>query len=171
MDYGDGMGATGGVQQTTFDDLRDCWIKNADSDGDGIPDVHWRLELPVIDCPGNNVSNCADLKGAVTLVVVWITEAGTPDWDDAPKSMYDPINNDVWPTTVEHDAIGDFDTNGEVRWNSFVVHFDLKNVDNQPAPFAKKSIYFLPSCDPHIPTGGTGGENFGVLARIPVLVK
>jgi hypothetical protein len=32
-------------------------------------------------------------------------------------------------------------------------------------------MYFKPNCDPHIPMGGTGGENFGILAKIPVLVK
>jgi hypothetical protein len=101
----------------------------------------------------------------VTLVVVWITEAGTPDWDDAPKKMYD------WPSAAELAAIPDFDTNGEARWASFVAHFNLRNVDEQPAPFAKKSIYFLPDCTPHEPAGGSGGENFGVLAKIPVLVK
>lgn len=154
--YGDGMGATGGVQQTTFDDLRDCWISNADTDGNGIPDEPWELTLPVIDCPGNNVSNCATLLGAVTLVVVWITEAGTPHWDDAPTQMGTWSNND---------------SDGSVRWDSFVTYFNLKNADEQPAPYAKKSVYFLPDCTPHEPTGGSGGENFGVLAKIPVLVE
>jgi hypothetical protein len=60
---------------------------------------------------------------------------------------------------------------GQVRWASFVNHFNLKNVDEVPAPYAKKSIYFLPNCKPHMPTGTTGGENFGVLAKIPVLVE
>lgn len=164
--YGDGMGATGGVQQTTFDDLRNCWISQAgDRNSNGIPDEPWELTLPVIDCPGNNVSNCAELLGAVTLVVVWITEAGTPDWDDAPKWMAD------WPTIAELGAIPDFETNGQARWSSFVSHFQLKNADNEDAPYAKKSIYFLPDCSPHVPTGGSGGENFGILAKIPVLVE
>jgi hypothetical protein len=154
--YGDGTGATGGVQQTTFDDLRDCWISNADTDGNGTPDEPWELTLPVIDCPGNNVSNCAELLGAVTLVVVWITEAGTPDWDDAPTQMGTWSNND---------------SDGSVRWDSFVTYFNLKNADDEPAPYAKKSVYFLPDCTPHEPTGGSGGENFGVLAKIPVLVE
>jgi hypothetical protein len=160
------MGATGGVQQTTFDDLRDCWISQAgDRDSNGIPDEPWELTLPVIDCPGNNVSNCAEFLGAVTLIVVWITEAGTPDWGDAPRWMAD------WPTAVELAAMPDFETNGEARWNSFVTHFNLKNADDMSAPYAKKSIYFLPDCSPHVPTGGSGGENFGVLAKIPVLVE
>ncbi len=67
---------------------------------------------------------------------------------------------------------------GKVRWASFIRHFNLKNVSVteggeevvKPAPFAIKSIYFLPDCSSHELAGRTGGENFGVLARIPVLV-
>ena len=54
--------------------------------------------------------------------------------------------------------------------HSFANFFNLKNVDGTSAPYQKKAIYFLPNCEPHIPTGGTGGTNFGVLAKIPVLV-
>jgi hypothetical protein len=60
---------------------------------------------------------------------------------------------------------------GEIRWNSFAEHFRLQNVDGSPAPYANKSIYFLPDCTPHEPAGTSGGHNFGVLARIPVLVQ
>jgi hypothetical protein len=178
VEYGQGMGATGGVQQVTFTDLRDCWIIGAndldndgvrekliDTDGNGIPDLPWNQTLPVVSCPGNNVSNCATLRGVVNLDIIWITEAGTPDWEDAPRKM------SAWPTAAELAAIPDFDTNGEARWNSFVTYFNLRNVDDLPAPYAKKSIYFLPNCDPHIPTGNTGGQNFGILAKIPVLVR
>jgi hypothetical protein len=35
----------------------------------------------------------------------------------------------------------------------------------------QKTIFILPSCEPHEPSGTTGGENYGVLAKIPVLVK
>jgi Flp pilus assembly protein TadG len=71
---------------------------------------------------------------------------------------------------------------GKVRWASFIRHFNLKNVivtENEdgvevevakPAPFAFKSIYFLPDCSGHELAGRTGGENFGVLAEIPALV-
>lgn len=178
VEYGQGMGATGGVQQVTFDALRDCWINGAndldddgireatiDTDGDGIPDQPWNQTLPVVSCPGNNVSNCATLRGVVNLDIIWITAAGTPDWEDAPKKM------SAWPTAAELAAIPDFDTNGVARWNSFVTHFNLRNVEDLPATYAKKSIYFLPNCEPHMPTGTTGGENFGVLAKIPVLVE
>jgi hypothetical protein len=47
----------------------------------------------------------------------------------------------------------------------------LKNVDGSQAPYDKKSIYFLPDCTPHELTGVSGGYNFGILAKIPVLVK
>ena len=69
-------------------------------------------------------------------------------------------------------------TAGKVRWASFIRHFNLKNVSVteggedvvKPAPFAFKSIYFLPDCTAHELTGRTGGENFGVFAKIPALV-
>jgi len=199
--YGESIGTTGGVQQVTFDDLRNCWINGAndlnndgfretpiDTDGNGIPDRRWTLTLPVIDCPGNNVSNCSPLRGIVTLHIIWMSEAGTPEWENAPKKMEDwprpsdlslPLSAlvDYGYTLVpgEYEAgttVGQvFESDGKVRWASFVRRFNLKNADDLPAPFAKKSIYFLPDCTPHMPTGTTGGENFGILARIPVLVK
>ena len=155
--YGEGIGATGGVQDNVFRELRDCWIDSDDNPGpDGLPNEPWPLTLPVVDCPGNNVSNCPTLLGAVTVQVVYMSpEGGTPDWDDAPTEMAGWQN---------------FDPDGQVRWNDFVQHFSLKNVDDLYADYAKKSIYFLPTCDPQEPAGLSGGENFGILAKIPVLV-
>ncbi|MFN2198712.1 MAG: pilus assembly protein TadG-related protein [Anaerolineales bacterium] len=155
--YGEGIGATGGVQDNVFRELRDCWIDSDDSPGpDGLPNEPWSLTLPVVDCPGNNVSNCPTLLGAVTVQVVFMSpEGGTPDWDDAPTEMAGWQNSDP---------------DGQVRWDSFVQHFALKNVDDLYADYAKKSIYFLPTCEPHEPAGLSGGENFGILAKIPVLV-
>jgi hypothetical protein len=57
------------------------------------------------------------------------------------------------------------------RWDCFVDFFQLKNADGAYAPLAFKSMYYLPSCDAHVPKGRTGGENFGVLAKYPVLVN
>ena len=155
--YGEGIGATGGVQDNIFRDLRDCWIASDSSPAaDGLPNEPWPLTLPVVDCPANNVSNCATLLGAVTVQVVFMSpKGGTPDWDDAPTEMADWQN---------------LDPDGQVRWQSFVEHFKLKNVDDLYADYAKKSIYFLPTCEPQEPAGLSGGENFGILAKIPVLV-
>ena len=79
---------------------------------------------------------------------------------------------------VAYMTLGETKAAGKVRWASFIRHFNLKNVivnedgDEvaKPAPFAKMSIYFLPDCSGHELAGRTGGENFGVLAEIPVLV-
>jgi hypothetical protein len=116
--------------------------------------------LPVVTCPGNNITTCQELVGAVAVKVVWITGEGEdPGYNDAPTKM------GSWSSS---------NADGSVRWSEFVAHFGLENLDansgTAPAPYVKKSIYFLPDCSPHVPTGGSGGENFGVLAKIPVLV-
>jgi hypothetical protein len=145
------MATNGGEIQSAFNDLIKCW---EDTTGKIVP---WNLTLPVVTCPGNNVGTCETVVGAVNINILWITGAGEdPDYTNAPTQMED------WSST---------DPSGEVRWNSFVTHFNLQNVDGSPAPYAKKSIYFKPDCELHEPTGTTGGENFGVLAKIPVLVK
>jgi len=173
IEYGRGIGSVGGVQNVIFNLLRDCWISSDSipNPADGLPDDPWGLTLPVIDCPGNNVSNCAEMVGAVTVQIIFMSpEGGTPSWDDAPRKMNGYGNFLNWPTSAVLNAIPDFDDNGEARWQSFVDHFELKNVDGLYADYAKKSMYFLPSCETQEASGVTGGENFGVLAKIPVLV-
>jgi hypothetical protein len=145
------VATNGGEISTAFKKFRDCW---AGRTGKTKP---WKLTLLVIDCPGNNVRPCEKVAGAVTLDIVWITGEGEdPHYDEAPTQM------DKW---------SNHDPDGRVRWNSFAKYFSLKNLDNTAAPYDKKSIYFLPDCTPHIPTGRSGGQNFGILAKIPVLVK
>jgi hypothetical protein len=71
------------------------------------------------------------------------------------------------------DPDSDTTTNADLQacWDSFVSHFNLQNQDGSAAQCAKKSLYFKPDCTPHEPTGRSGGENFGVLSQIPVLVE
>ncbi|MHC4269367.1 MAG: pilus assembly protein TadG-related protein [Planctomycetota bacterium] len=149
LTYGSDMGTNGGEIQSAFNSLKSCWesLHNGNL---------WELMLPVVTCPGNNVSPCETLVGAVTVNVVWITGAG-----EDPSYSNVPLNHAGWANA---------DPDGQVRWADFVTHFNLQNVDGSSAPYAKKSIYFLPDCAPHEPTGGTGGANFGILAKIPVLV-
>jgi Flp pilus assembly protein TadG len=148
---GEPMATNGGDIQSAFNDLYQCWVAATGKTG------VWNLTLPVVSCPGNNVGTCEEVRGAVNLNIVWITGAGEdPSYNDAPTQMGD------WSSS---------DPNGAERWTSFVGNFDLQNVDGSPAPYAKKSIYFLPDCTPHEPKGGSGGENFGILAKIPKLVK
>jgi hypothetical protein len=144
------MATNGGDIQSAFSKLRDCWTGQT-----GQTEV-WNLTLPVVTCPSNNVGTCEALVGAVNLNVVWITDAGEDSsFNSAPYQM------GGWSSS---------NPDGQVRWNSFANHFNLQNADGTPAPYAKKSIYFLPDCTVHEPAGGTGGQNFGILAKIPVLV-
>ncbi len=150
---GSPVATTGGDVQTAFDALRACWISESES-----RTLPWTLVLPVIDCgDANNVGTCEEIVGAVEVNIIWITKGGEdPLYKDAPTEM------DVWSNS---------DPDGTVRWESFVSQFNLVNADGTPAPYAKKSIYFLPDCTPHPPIGISGGENFGILAKIPVLVQ
>ena len=149
---GDYMGTNGGQIQSAFSDLISCWERNS-----GNKTQPWNITLPVVDCPDNNINVCQVLRGAVNLNVIWITGAGNdPGYNNAPRQMGE------WSST---------DPDGIDRWNSFVQYFNLQNVNGTPAPYANKSIYFLPDCTPHAPIGGTGGSNFGVMACIPVLVE
>jgi hypothetical protein len=157
---GEGMGTTGGMVQTAYDKLLKCWNDNIalDTDGDKIPDQPWQMRLPVIDCVGNNTGNCAEVVGAVTLNVIWITRTDKNQMIAVPRKMGD------WTCSAG--------STGQQCWDSFVNHFQLRDVlNNTYAFYEDKTIYFLPDCTPHIPSGTTGGQNFGNLARIPVLVK
>jgi Flp pilus assembly protein TadG len=147
---GQDIATNGGEIQSAFNKLIQCW---EDTTGKTVP---WNLTLSVIICPGNNVGTCEETVGAVNINIVWITDAGEdPEYTNAPWQMGDWSNNDP---------------DGQVRWNSFVGRFNLQDVDGTPCPYEKKSIYFLPDCTYHEPAGVSGGENFGILAKVPVLV-
>jgi hypothetical protein len=153
--YGEHMSTTGGVQASTLNKLIECWNNETNKESP------WELRLAVIDCPGNNVSNCSQVVGAVTVHILWITEPGVGNLD-SPRNMEGINDISAWSSN-EDDVF--------TRWNSFVTHFNLEDVEGSPAPLLEKSIYFLPSCEPHTVQSTSGGENFGVLATIPVLVK
>ena len=168
-----GMGLTNGMIETTYDGLLKCWVtKNGgtvEEKGEGgnfdiltWPDRIWKATLPVVDCDPDkdgtvNVSNCSPVVGAVTVNIVWMTRTGTNSYDNVPTKM------DDWTCPAGY-------TNQQC-WENFVNRFNLKrSLANDPATFYDKTIYFQPDCEPHIPVGNTGGENFGILARHPVLV-
>ena len=152
---GERIATIGGEVQSAFDRLYKCW------EAETGKTESWNLTLPVIACPGNNITTCEELTGAVNVNIIWITGSGEdPQYKDAPVQM------DDWSYAADAD-----NTNGQQRWTSFVDRFQLKNVDGSPAPYQKKAIYFKPDCMPHDPVGKTGGDNFGILAKIPVLVQ
>lgn len=185
--FGEGMGTTNGVQDNIFGNknkpgnLTECWIENADSaDEDLIPDKFWPLVLPVIDCtcedegPGceDEKPTCKPLVGAVMVDVVWINYTNDPlaQMNDVPTKMED-WSCDNTATRADRFAC----------WKSFVKHFNLQNVIPPPdgvipdsyyeEMYRNNNIYFRSNCIPHEPKGTTGGENFGICARIPVLVQ
>jgi Flp pilus assembly protein TadG len=173
-----GMGTVGGVQDTIYRDVRDCWLVSApsylpDPSGDPIPNGFWNATLPVIECPGNNVGNCAVLVGAVNVNVVWIKQSGAdPNWLDIPLVMEDWTCAHYGPTVTTDELT--LEQRIEC-WQSFTSHFGLHTWDDVEVGTLSssdilKTIFFAPDCSFHDPQGLTGGKNFGILAEIPVLV-
>ncbi|PXX97383.1 TadE/TadG family type IV pilus assembly protein [Halomonas sp. LBP4] len=163
MYYGEDIATNNGQVQSAFSALYDCWVEATDRE------ITWTLTLPVIDCE-DGVAPSNTLVGAVTVNIVWMIDnnQNLPQIDQyAPQQMsLAPDSEDVeWPGDWVNSS-----TSGTERWDSFVDHFSLQNQNDEPADWRTQSIYFLPSCDYHEPKGQTGGENYGILARIPVLV-
>jgi hypothetical protein len=147
------VGTQGGQIQSAFSSLYDCWQAYLNTEGY----VPWQLRLPVVTCPDNNVGVCEMVVGMVTVDVVHITGPGEdPDYLEAPTVMAGWSNGS---------------TDGYQRWQSFVAHFALENLDGSPVPYSKKNIYFKPNCDAQLAAGNSGGDNFGMMAKIPVLVE
>lgn len=165
VQFGQGIGATGGVQDSTLNKLVDCWTKATSRT------QPWSMTLPVVECPGNNVSNCAKLVGAVTVNILWIIDKNDPKYNDVPRQMNIPGNASMsWSC-----ATG---TDGFACWKSFVDKYNLQNVTGKPQSdadyetmYQNKNIFFLPDCTPHEPRGTSGGQNYGILAKYPVLVQ
>ena len=87
--------------------------------------------------------------------------------DEVPDEVADHLSNannvdgSITDRTGEEELTIENGPNGDLAyWSS----------EPQVTGWRQKTIYFLPSCSFHEPKGQTGGENFGILARIPVLV-
>jgi Flp pilus assembly protein TadG len=152
--------------------LTDCW-KNADSspqmaprDGPGnerpFPNDPWPIRLPVIDCNNFDGPTCAPIIGVVTVNVLWITTSNEHAQGYVPIEMSGVPGFSDWSSS-EPDYLE--------RWNDFAEHFNLMDPDGNPAPYEPFALYFHKDCQVQYPAGGTGGVNYGVMARIPVLVQ
>lgn len=179
LNFGAGMGTVGGVQASVYNPLRDCWMDApVQKDWRGYPRERWTQTLPVIDCPGNNVGPCSELVGAVTVDFLWVKQSGAdPNWTDIPMQMEGWECSD-WVTAGRPTNIntGLTETQRQNCWREFGDTFDLTTYDDTPigdlsASDVQRTMYFLPSCEPHEPAGTTGGENFGIRSKYPVLVK
>ena len=181
LTLGADMGTTNGQVQNVYDDIRSCWWGSSafDRDGNGIPDLHFEMKLPVITCPGGAVGNCSELVGAVVVNMIWLTLNDKNQLNEVPRLMDEwPVSGDPYRATTPH-AGNTYPCVGTPQqcWASFVQHFQIQDLMNglpagDPMDFYQnKTMYYKPDCTPHETTGITGGENFGVLAKVPVLVK
>lgn len=192
INLGESIGATGGVTSNVLVALMSCWCNCEwkDKKTNAPPSEAMNVKLPVIDCPGNNVSNCAEVLGMVELNIIWINEQGTPKWDETPRIMKAPATDSngnpiviAWDDTdiepiLDKNGKVDEEATGQARWKSFVAAFNLRGPEGElltetgetDLGYMGSTIYFLPDCKMHELKGKTGGENFGVLAKIPVLV-
>jgi hypothetical protein len=181
-----------GQINSAFDDMYDCWMGNADLDlldangnagTDGLPDQPMTWTLPVVSgCRFGG--DCGMVIGAVRVNVLWMfkNEPNNPGANSidntGPQSMGD------WSASTGINAGSDCmgtdplpaEPDGATRWNSFVCHHNLQMDDaGTVATFEnggaiQKTIYFHPDCDPYT-LGGTGGNNYGIRAEVPVLVR
>ncbi|WP_202114630.1 pilus assembly protein TadG-related protein [Vreelandella zhuhanensis] len=167
--FGEDIATNNGQVQAAFQALYDCWVEETDKER------LWSLTLPVVDCE-EGIAPSNPLVGAVNLNIAWIVDQSNKIDDDAPLQMElppedsDGISPGTWSNA---------DPDGVTRWDDFVETMNLRDSDDSLAYWAsepqesgwrQKTIYFLPSCSYHEPKGQTGGENFGILAQIPVLV-
>lgn len=172
--YGNFISTNNGQIESVFSDLTNCWTTETGRT------ASWELTLPVVDCVGNNIAPCAKIVGAVTVNVVWIQD-GNPSINGTFNCATDvdrqnqnaPCQMDDWGGPGSEIYAN---TNNIARWDSFATHFNLQIGPGQLATYAndgwrKNVLYFKPSCEPQEPSGTTGGENFGILAKIPRLVQ
>ncbi len=163
MNYGEDIATNNGEVQSAFKAFYDRWVEETDRERP------WNMTLPVIDCD-DGIAPANPLVGAVTVNIMWVINQNQPLSQidtHAPQVMGGgaDMQDPAWPGDWANAS-----PSGTERWDSFTDHFALQDSSGQPADWRNMSIYFLPSCSAHQPSGSTGGENFGVLARIPVLV-
>ncbi len=177
--FGYPLGTQNGMDQNIYDELISCWQTRVglpdnptSKDYRDFPTQPMTLTLPVIKCPGSSVLPCREdqpVDGAVQLEIVWITRTGFKDGrtglpkEPVPRQMGDwtcqPVSSNPDPENVQ-------------CWKQFVQAFGLKDVlNNADATAEDKTIYFRPQCKELDLGGKTGGHNYGVLAKVPVLVK
>jgi hypothetical protein len=144
---------------------------------------NWPTEIPALSADYALNSSLQDLSGGYTIEgmekIAPLSQADASasqiqmfdfkdPGDPAPNAPDNICSKDQYDHLLLHHLA---DAAGEARWASFVDHFELKNWDNNFAPLAKKSLYFLPTCCGVPPTGMAGdGAAFGIMAKVPVLV-
>lgn len=201
LKFGLGTGVMNGTAASVFDLLESCWINASNKNRTWeltLPVVECTkpptcdtlkgavtLKIVWIERNGNPKYDEAPTSMTDSDGGSWPSSADLQIPINTIKNFFVPDKNENFPnftgTVGDHFAEVSGDNNqtkidkGMVRWASFVNRFQLKNAGDPAtaayASFSQKSIYFLPSCKPHEPKGTSEGENFGILAKIPVLVQ
>lgn len=138
----------------------DAPTRMASTNNEILPD--WDYYNPPTDDPNQCTAFSSQVGQPLETALQYFTDY-YPDGDN-PDGLATFADAERWQGLATYEL-------GMARWDCFVNHFGLLNADGKPAPLEKKSMYFMPDCTPHPPTGDTGGPNFGVLAKRPVLVK
>lgn len=175
--FGLDVATVGGQVNSAFQDLHACWLEKT---GGTEP---WPMVLPVIKCDGQNPGPCNKVVGSVAVNILWVLQKENDIANDAPRQMdYPTEGGGTWYATPAADLeMSDPSREyGIARWNEFVEEFNILGLDvdgdgspdpaYHPEGFKAKTIYFDSDCDPQIPRGTTAARNFGVRARVPVLV-
>ncbi len=173
LELGKNMIVNNGEIATAYNSFYNCWKDNYE-------DGYMRLTLPVIDC-SDDPTTCAKLVGAVEVVVVHSTQQ--PNYKDLPVTKAPIYNSEDsqmvagWNRENANLDCASEENPDKCVWENFVKTYGLvgakinTETNDYSAEYHATSIYFLKSCEPHIPIGVTGGQNFGILAEIPVLVR
>jgi hypothetical protein len=170
LQLGKNMMVNNGQIESAFNAFYNCWKNNYEGG-------YMFLTLPVVNC-ADDPTTCAELVGAVVVTVVHVTQQ--PNYKDLPENIGPRESNDpqmTWNRTQADTICAGEENPDKCVWENFVDAYDLKGAKINPetndysAEYHAKSIYFLKDCQPHIPIGITGGQNFGILAEIPVLVR
>lgn len=171
LNLGVDMGVNNGVIDIAVSKLIERWINENGTD------KFWRVRLPVVSCIDNDTgakeNSCAELTGGVVVEIIWMTDKeNIQAYKEVPFVYYniDQDGNKTDPV-FEYPKTG-METNDDniARWNAFATAMGLVDSDGNPLPLKKDNFYFKASCEPMETSGGPGGENFGILAKYPVLV-
>ena len=182
-----------------YTDLMDLWadgevngspinvLETASYNGEW-PEIPWYVTIPVGDDTGGvSPGQGVPFVGVANVEILWIADKAQTNKMDAevPFRMGEWVatENDTYTQVTSANKIpaGQL-SDGIKRWNNFVDYFDIclpddDPTDNNPPPLATyenggymtRTIYFG-KVGPAVPVGGTGGENYGVYSREPVLV-
>jgi hypothetical protein len=118
-----------GIPKSVLDKVRDCFFANN-------PPRIINVPLPVIQC--NKNETCADLRGVINVNIVWVSGEGCGT-SDVPVEV-------LKADGLETEWYGGDIVDETERWQSFVNHFNLKELDGGAAKISKKAIYFKPDC-------------------------